>query len=649
MLSNHSDGRFVFSSLDRSVYAYGGGARLWRARLSGPVYTSFPLDGGQVAAGDDAGMVTLLDSDGQKLWQHDVGSRVTALAFPLSDGLLAGGWDGWLTLLNPGPGEERVRWQVPLDSRVTGISLLPGGRAAVSTIAGDVRLFGNSGAMRWSFRAGAPVTRLRAYHEAERYVIFAGLQDGRLLALSADGKLLWQVYLGEGTPQSEVVHLNGQEGPVVLAATGGAAPTLSLLSMDGAWRWRLALPSPAGAVAALDLESDGESEILVGFESGELVAYDRTGMRRGSAEAGLPVSAIIAPGGWPEGTGSGLVLANLYAWRIAGGAGAAATPRLDVPKLVDSISEPLPSTAIPMAGGQGEREGAVLAFLGDVVPGRSMELQIERYGAGYPWRGLAPMLHDADLALANLECVLSTQGTALRKPYVIRAHPSAGHTLAAAGFDLVSLANNHTLDYGVGALEDTLAVVDSLDLMAVGAGRTVEEAYRPAIVELNGVRVAFLAYAGAYWQGSADMPVSDRIAWGDPAAVAEHVAAVREEADVVVVIVHAGKEYARKPSDSQVAVAHAAVDAGADLVVGHHPHVTQTVERYRGALIVYSLGNALFDIPLQAAMQGDLLRVQVSRHGLVQAELWPFWIDGEIQPRFLDDGQGQPRFRVIYP
>ncbi|MGC9335036.1 MAG: CapA family protein, partial [Anaerolineae bacterium] len=84
-------------------------------------------------------------------------------------------------------------------------------------------------------------------------------------------------------------------------------------------------------------------------------------------------------------------------------------------------------------------------------------------------------------------------------------------------------------------------------------------------------------------------------------------------------------------------------------VVGHHPHVTQTVERYGNGLIVYSLGDALFDIPRSAAMRGDLLRVYVTAEGLVRAELWPFWIEDTIRPRLLADKEGQPQFRAIYP
>jgi poly-gamma-glutamate synthesis protein (capsule biosynthesis protein) len=169
------------------------------------------------------------------------------------------------------------------------------------------------------------------------------------------------------------------------------------------------------------------------------------------------------------------------------------------------------------------------------------------------------------------------------------------------------------------------------------------------IFEAKGIRVALLAYAAARWNGSEDVPATDRLAWAVEPDVRAGVEAVRDQADLVVVLLHAGTEYASRPSADQVAIAHAAVEAGANLVVGHHPHVTQTVERYGEGLIVYSLGDALFDIPRPAAMQGHLLRVRATHQGLDRAELWPFWIDGAIRPRLLDDGGGQPRSSLIYP
>ena len=211
------------------------------------------------------------------------------------------------------------------------------------------------------------------------------------------------------------------------------------------------------------------------------------------------------------------------------------------------------------------------------------------------------------------------------------------------------LANNHAMDYGQAGLDQTLGTLQAIGIETVGAGASQEMARRPAVVELNGLKVAVLGYAAARWNGSEDVPATDRVAWAYPDAVRADVEAVREEVDLVIVQLHAGTEYATEPSPDQVRFARAAIDAGADLVVGHHPHVTQTVERYKGGLIVYSLGDALFDIPRQATRRGYVLRVHATRDGLRQVELWPYWIVDAIQPRLLDDGSGGVRYRIIYP
>jgi poly-gamma-glutamate synthesis protein (capsule biosynthesis protein) len=278
-----------------------------------------------------------------------------------------------------------------------------------------------------------------------------------------------------------------------------------------------------------------------------------------------------------------------------------------------------------------------------------MEYQLARYGSTYPWAGLGPLLQGADLAVANLESVLTRQGKPMDKSYLIRAHPLWGQTLVAAGFDLVTLANNHALDFGQVGLEETLSTLRDLDVATVGAGPSPEAARRPALFDLNGVRVAVLGYLATRWYGSEDVPASDQLAWANPDALQADVRAVRDQVDLVVVLLHAGTEYASIPSPDQVNIAHAAIDAGADLVAGHHSHVTQTVERYRDGLIVYGLGDALFDIPRSATRQGHLLRVHVTREGLTRAELWPFWIEDAIRPGLLDDGYGAPAFSIIYP
>lgn len=621
---------YLLASLGRSVYALGADGEVrWQARTAGPVYALALLDGQRLAAGDDAGIVTLLDGRGQWLWRTDLGSRVTAL-WAWSDGLLAAGWDERLTFLDD---TGQAHWQAGLGGPASAIAALPQ-LVAAATLSGEVRAFYPDGSEAWRFDAGAPVTGL----EARGAGLLAGVQDGRLLALDTNGVLRWQRDLGAGGPLWRALDLAGDETPEIVAGTGSQHPALTLLTSGGAALWRVALPAPVGALASLDLDGDGVVEVLAGLLDGQVLVFDGQGRQRGAVHAGLPVWGLEAAE-----AGRVLVLADVVAWQMAGSVGQTGGPWLPPPAMLPAPPE------TPPPGTERAADEAILVFLGDVSPGRSMERQLARYGPAEPWAGLEPLLQEADLAVANLEGVLTTRGRPLDKSYLIRAHPVAGQTLVAAGLDLVTLANNHALDYGQVGLDQTLDTLEGLGITAMGAGRSREQAHRPALFEVRGVRVALLAYAAVRWNGSVDVPATQNIAWAEPATVQAEVRAARNQADVVVVVLHAGTEYAADPSPDQVAVAHAAIDAGADLVVGHHPHVTQTVERYGGGFIVYSLGDALFDIPRPAAMRGHLLRVHVRREGLVQAELWPFWIEGAIQPRLLDDGQGNPRVQFVYP
>jgi len=687
---SESDGpAFFLGSLGRTVYALDRHGKVaWQARLPGPVYALVFVDAGDqpdslAVAGDNG--VTLLNMRGHRLWYRNLGTRITALesSFGCGEpgaGLLAGGWDEKLTSLDS---KGDVLWQAELDTPVSDILWLAGAKVAVAaTLDGELWAFDRSGEEMWRFVVdpGVPITGLTPLPDDDGTALLVGLQNGRLVALdlgadprnqpvlpvpgqegTGEPQVRWEQALGEGGPVWHSADVDGNAVSEIVVGTGGDAPELALVSISGELEWRVALPSPVNAITVLTTEES--ISILAGLASGEIQAYDDHGRLRASVHAGRSVWHLVANGD------DALALADVVAWQIVPDAGPAGSPWLRIPAFA-----PLPTdtpdlqTATPEARPEGE---AVLVFLGDVVPGRSMEAQLARYGPAYPWAGLGLLLRQADLAVANLESVLTTQGQPLSKPYVIRAHPKWIQTLVEAGFDLVSLANNHALDYGQAGLDETLRTLHGAGIASVGAGcwtSTGEGSQptadlsdscqigKPAILILNGVRIAVLGYAGAYWNDSPDMPASDQIAWAEPARVQAEVRAARDQADVVIVLLHAGVEYAAKPSPNQVAVAHAAIDAGADLVVGHHPHVTQTVERYdspgsedgRHGLIVYSLGNAVFDIPRQAAMRGDLLCVHVTRDGLQRAELWPFWIEDAIRPRLLAGDDGNPRFSIIY-
>ncbi len=609
----------------------GDGAIAWHLRTEGPVYALTTLDDGSVIAGDDAGHVTRVATKGQRIWQAALGSRVTALQGRWQAGVLAGGWDERLSFLD---NDGQVQWQADLDGPLGSIATLP--RLAVAaTLDGEVKAYDPGGAETWRFEAGSPVIGLEPFGEAG---LLLALQDGHLLALDPEGNPRWQQWLGSAGPILHVADTDRDGTPEIVTGTGGEEPELGLLSAEGQILWRVAVPSAVGAILSLDIDADDRLEILAGLSDGQVQAYDLHGRLRGSVHAGLSVWGLQGAE-----DGSVLALADVAAWQLQPGAGPQGHPWLSPPDMVQA-----PPTTLP-AGTQRTKDEAILVLLGDVAPGRSMESQLARYGSGYPWLALDPLLRDADLAMANLECVLTTQGRPMNKSYLIRAHPRWGQTLVEAGFGLVTLANNHALDFGQAGLDETMSTLQGLEIATVGAGPSREAAHHPAVYNLNGVQVGVLGYAAARWNGSADVPATDRLAWAVPATVQADVRAIRDRVDLVIVLIHAGTEYATTPSPDQMAAARAAIDAGADLVVGHHAHVTQTVERYKQGLIVYGLGDALFDIPRPAAMQGDLLRVHATRDGLSQVELWPFWIDGAIRPRLLDDGEGAPTFSIIYP
>lgn len=211
-----------------------------------------------------------------------------------------------------------------------------------------------------------------------------------------------------------------------------------------------------------------------------------------------------------------------------------------------------------------------------------------------PLRAVAPLLSSADIAFVNLEAPFSDQGRPVSKGMVFKAEPEMVDALHLAGIDVVSTANNHARDCGYYGVDFTLRWLAQHGIAAAGTGHTAQEAHRGAVIERNGHRFGFLAYT--YDQSNGNYrDRDDRIAMLDPDRMAADVARLRSRADVIFVSMHAGVEYQKQPNAEQRRFAHAAIDAGANVVIGAHPHVTQPVESYREGVIFYSLGNLVFD------------------------------------------------------
>ncbi len=280
-----------------------------------------------------------------------------------------------------------------------------------------------------------------------------------------------------------------------------------------------------------------------------------------------------------------------------------------------------------------------LAAVGDVMLARSVGDRIVADGPGVPFAGVAGILLGADIAVANLECAISGRGEPAAKGFTFRAPPAAADALGSGGIDVVSLANNHTFDYGPAALADTGAALEARGIAHAGAGASAAAARAPAVVTRNGLRIAFLSYVdvpvewGGFdtrqWEATADTP---GVAWLNVDHVEADVRAARAVAELVVVLMHFGFENEFAPSDAQRFQARAAIDAGAALVIGHHPHVLQPAEWYGSGLIVYSLGNFVFDGWDNPSNESAILLVDLTELGVASFLFVPVMIDGTGLP-----------------
>lgn len=233
-----------------------------------------------------------------------------------------------------------------------------------------------------------------------------------------------------------------------------------------------------------------------------------------------------------------------------------------------------------------------VVLVGDIMldrdPGRAM------LAGKDPFRGVAQLLDGADITIGNLECVVAHSGEEFDKAYTFRASPKAIPYLARY-FDAVSLANNHTGDFGHAALIETMYRLRGANVAFFGAGLNDAEAHAPWVIEKNGVKIAVLGYNEFSPRAFEAGDQSPGLAWSDDAKVVADIRAIRSQVDVVMTFMHWGEEYELEPNERQRSLSRKMIDSGADVVIGNHGHVVQGHEFYKGHLIAYCLGNFVFD------------------------------------------------------
>ncbi len=269
----------------------------------------------------------------------------------------------------------------------------------------------------------------------------------------------------------------------------------------------------------------------------------------------------------------------------------------------------------PLAGlGQVSDTAIVIRFGGDLLLAGHYETAVQD-SPTLAFEGFE-LFHTDDISVVNHECPITSRGTKVTKPYNFRMRPDYARALPHAGIDVVNIANNHIYDYGEEGLFDTISYLDSLGVLHVGAGRTRAEARKPVVLRLKRERIGFLGYYGG-GEAPAAQETEPGVATRSLDVIAADIRALREDSvDYVVVMLHWGTEKADYPDNGQQAFAHGIIEAGADAVIGHHPHVLQGIERYRNGVIVYSLGNFVFGGNSRESYDTALFEIRLTRSGV---------------------------------
>ena len=281
------------------------------------------------------------------------------------------------------------------------------------------------------------------------------------------------------------------------------------------------------------------------------------------------------------------------------------------------------ATVIETTAAEAVVETPKLRFMavGDIMPGRRVGKKLEA-GGGYAsaFSGVEPILKQGDVVFANLEAPLTASGHGLskEKKIVLKGSPGAIEAIKAGGFNLISLSNNHIMDYYDVGLFDTISLLDENGIAHAGAGKNLEEAGRPAIIEKNGYKIGLLCYtdmAKLIYAGKPNLsfeagPEKAGVVPRDYEVIKQAIADLRDKVDLLAVSLHWGVEESFTVTPEQVDFARKLLDDGADMILGHHPHQFQGMEIYKGKPIIYSMGNFLFDQNDPENMESFIVEMQ---------------------------------------
>lgn len=268
-----------------------------------------------------------------------------------------------------------------------------------------------------------------------------------------------------------------------------------------------------------------------------------------------------------------------------------------------------------------------LIAVGDIMMGRTVGKLLQNNSRGFDaaFDNVARLLKTGDIVFANLESPLTTSTKSLNKKnkIILKGSPESISAIKAAGFNVLSLANNHMLDYYDTGLFDTMELLDKNNIAHTGAGRNLDDARKPAILEKNGIRIGIISYTDMAYTYVGN-PSINYAAGNDRAGVAprkyesirEDIIRLRDQVDLIAVSLHWGVEETFRITPEMVDFAHKLLDDGADMILGHHPHQFQGIEMYKGKPIIYSMGNFIFDQNDPENMETFILEMNYEKNTL---------------------------------
>jgi len=269
---------------------------------------------------------------------------------------------------------------------------------------------------------------------------------------------------------------------------------------------------------------------------------------------------------------------------------------------------------------------------GDTMIGRLTNAVIAQHGCAYIWGNLLPVMQATDFNFVNLETTLTKSNEFVPKTFNFKSDPQHATCLKFANIHAVNIANNHMLDFSVDGLLETVESLKNNKIKHVGAGKNLEAASAPIIIEKNGIKIGFIGYADYpdEWAAIEDEPGINYIRIGDIKRIKEDIDALKKRCNIVVISMHWGPNMRTHPTPEFINFAHNIIDAGADIFHGHSAHIFQGIEQYKNKLIFYDMGELVDDYAVDQDLRNDcsfFTIVTIDKKGIKSFKLIPIFIN----------------------